>query len=70
MMYRKARGLSASDTGTSTSRVPNDPDDFGAAEMLADVAALATGLKMLKLLKMPVASASMTALIERRTFSP
>ena len=43
------------------------PSDCGVAESLADVAALATGLKMPK---MAVASASITTLIKRRTFSP
>ncbi len=36
-------------------------------ERLDDVAALATGLKMLKI---PAASANIMKLIERRTFSP
>ena len=44
MMYRRARGLPASDTGTSTSLAPNDPGGPGAAEGLDEVAALATGL--------------------------
>jgi hypothetical protein len=67
MMYRKARGLFASDTGTSTSLTPNDPGGPGAAEGLDEAAALATGLKMLKI---PAASANIMKPIERRTFSP
>src|ERR1700685_463121 len=67
MMYRRARGLPASYTGTSTSLTPNDPDGPGATGGLDRVAAPATGLKMLKI---PVASANITKLIERRTFSP
>src|ERR1700722_16938110 len=67
MMYRRARGLPASDTGTSTSLMPNDPGGAGAAEELDEVAALATGLTMLKI---PMASANIVKLIERRTFSP
>src|ERR1700722_19160765 len=67
MMYRRARGLPASDTGTSTSLTPNVPCGPGAAEGLDEVAALATGLKMLKI---PAARANTMKLIERRTCSP
>src|ERR1700722_6157966 len=67
MMYRRARGLSASDTGTSTSLTPNDPGGPSAAEAPDEVAALATGLRLVKI---PVARANITMLIERRTFSP
>ena len=45
MMYRRARGFPASDTGTSTSLTPNVPSGPGAAEGLDEVAALATGLE-------------------------
>jgi hypothetical protein len=47
--------------------MPNDPGGAGAAEELDEVAALATGLTMLKI---PMASANIVKLIERRTFSP
>ena len=67
MMYRRARGLPASDTGTSTSLTPNVPCGPGAAEGLDEVAALATGLKMLKI---PATRANIMKLIERRTCSP
>src|SRR5580692_2447975 len=67
MMYRRARGLPASDTGTSTSLTPNVPFGPGAAEGLDEVAALATGLKRLKI---PAARANTMKLIERRTCSP
>ena len=59
--------MPASDTGTSTSLTPNVPCGPGAAEGLDAVAALAIGLKMLKI---PAASANIMKLIERRTFSP
>src|SRR3984885_3440567 len=67
MMYRRARGLPASDTGTSTSLTPNVPSGPGAAEGLDEAAALAIGLRMLKI---PAASANIMKLIERRTCSP
>src|ERR1700722_14012007 len=67
MMYRRARGLPASDTGTSTSLTPNVPCGPGGAAGLEAVAALAIGLKMLKI---PAASANIMKLIERRTCSP
>jgi len=59
--------LPSSDTGASRSLTPNESRGGGGAERPAEVAALATGLKMVKI---PVASANTMKLIERRTFSP
>jgi hypothetical protein len=73
MMYRRARELPSSDTGTSTSLTPNDPCGAGVVAGLAEVAevaevaALAAGLRRLSI---PATRANIVKLIERRTFSP